>query len=448
MNLISKILNIGVHPDLDEFKASQYKTFNRILTAVLLAYAGIIFTGFYIDSLPVIIYIPTMTLLLFPAYTLMGKGKDIAAAYWLVINAWVLIAGLTIYLGLGGGNVFALITGSIIIFIIFEKPLHMILAQSINLTLALSLVWYSSTYGAIWEGDQNLLFPIKVAIIFFSIATAIATIASFKINNYRFVTLVHSQKKIIQRRQEDIQASIQYAQYIQFGLLPERADIDDFNPNNFVLFKPKEQVSGDLFWTHRIKDKSFLALGDCTGHGIPGAMVSILALSLLETIIAERKIDAPSDLLNELDKEFSAKMSRTNLNDGMDISVVMFNHNTEEWSFSGANNSIITCSAEESLLVKGAKRAIGDAMTRHIPFKDVSLELKDGDNLFLYSDGFRDQFGGEKRKKFGMKRFQELLVSIAPLDNKKQMIEIEKSFKNWINDLEQIDDISLIGLKV
>lgn len=450
MSLILRIVNLGIKPTTDEFKASRIRTFNRVLIIMVLTYISTIPIGFYLDSMVVVGILLFLLALLFPCFYLVHTGKIRLSKYLLTLNTWLLISSLCIYIGIDGGHVYTLISGAILWFIIYNKTWELLIVQGLNILVGIGILIYTYYIPPIWQGDITLLLPIKWSLIFLGIFVTIITIAFFKINNYNFVNIVRQQKRIMEERQDEIEASIRYAKNIQFGLLPEHKEIDEFCDQNFILFKPRDKVSGDMFWTGDSPDNKlkFLVLGDCTGHGVPGAMVSILGLSLLDSIMAEREIKTPSQLLAELDSQFSKRMAGSALNDGIDISVLMHNTETDEWVYCGGNNSIIVCSENDNHLIKGCKRAIGDQMMKHVDFYDTLLDVKPHDSIYLYSDGFRDQFGGAKHKKFGMKRFRELLSNVAPLKPTEQLLHINEVFNDWMKDIEQIDDIALIGIKI
>lgn len=450
MELLKRIINIGISDDTDEFKAARIRTFNRILVIFFVSYIGTIPIGFILGAPFIVIALIIYTIGLLPCFYLVEKQNTKLSRYLLSLNAWVLVGSLTIYLGINSGHIYTLFTASVLWFIIYNKRVELIIVESVNLLVFIGLVWYSFNYPPIWEGNQELLAPIRLSLIGLSIVVTMITIAFFKTNNYKFLAIVQKQKKIIETRQEEIEASIRYAKNIQYGILPNEVEIDHFAKENFIFFKPKDHVSGDMFWTGEQDGKRFLALGDCTGHGVPGAMVSIMGLTSLQSIIRNKSIKNPADLLHELDHDFNNKMRRSNLRDGMDITVLMHDIVKDEWSFASANSSIIVVSGSGMELLKGDRKPIGisQAVIKGFEgFKNYKLELKKDDFIYLFSDGFRDQFGGIKGKKYGIKRFQELLAQISKLTVKDQVAILEKELNDWKSNLEQIDDISLIGVR-
>lgn len=446
--LFNNIINLGVLPDMEQFKAARIMTFNRIV---------IIFFFGYISTFPLNIYlginflsnvIGLLTLCLTIPLYLSYKGNLRWARYSLTLNAWALVISLSIYLGEGGGHVFTLITAAILWFIIYNKKAELIVIELINLAIAGGVLYTYYAWTPIWDGDQSLLLPLKVLLIALSISVAMITIAVFKTNNYKFVALIREQKMQIEQRKEEMESSIRYAQGIQLGLLPKREQMEDFVLKNFVLYRPKDIVSGDFYWIHEDEKRAFLVLGDCTGHGVPGAMVSIMGMSSLDSVIETNEVLNPAQLLKLLDLDFMAKMSRSNLRDGMDVSAVMFDKQTKQWSFAGTNNSITYVKDGELAQLKGDKVPIGNHTVDIEEFTNHDLPLSSADKIFMYSDGYRDQFGGEKGKKFGMKRFNSLLSEIASANSMEGLRTIENRFDMWKGSFEQIDDVSLVGVEI
>jgi serine phosphatase RsbU (regulator of sigma subunit)/Tfp pilus assembly protein PilF len=272
---------------------------------------------------------------------------------------------------------------------------------------------------------------------------------------------IHHQKEIIEEKQKEIVDSINYAKRIQEAILPSRNALVENLKNGFILFKPKDVVSGDFYWlevstSHNLQSKTentvYFAAADCTGHGVPGAMVSVICSNALSKGLLEEGITETGKLLDrtrELVIERFAK-SGEQVKDGMDISLCKLTDNLLEWS--GANNPlwIIKNNIEgdaEFIEIKGDKQPVGNYADPK-PFATHSVKLTEGDTIYIFTDGYADQFGGPKGKKFMYKPFKELLLSIQNKTMDEQKIVLEHHFEEWRGGHEQIDDVCIIGVRI
>jgi serine phosphatase RsbU (regulator of sigma subunit) len=259
------------------------------------------------------------------------------------------------------------------------------------------------------------------------------------------------QKNVIEEKNKEIVDSIQYAQRLQNAILPTSQFIQDNLNDSFIFFKPKDIVSGDFYWMERVGDQVLVAAVDCTGHGVPGAMVSIVGANGLHRCITEFGLTKPSDILDKLRELVIQTFSRSgeDVKDGMDISLLSINTDTFMVAYAGANNPLwlARTGAEEIEVIKGDKQPIGKYDYAK-PFTHQEGQLKKGDCLYLFTDGFADQFGGEKGKKLKYKPFQQLLLSNVHLPMHEQKHILGEAFLNWMADFEQVDDVCVIGIKL
>jgi len=249
------------------------------------------------------------------------------------------------------------------------------------------------------------------------------------------------------RKNKDITDSIRYAQRIQFAILPPSVPYKD----TFVLFKPKDIVSGDFYWFHD-EPIEFLAAVDCTGHGVPGAFMSIIGHIILNKIVKEYKVYKPSEILDLLNKELvntlhSQLDSSSNVADGMDLSLINFNPETNIIQFAGAFNSLYHICNGEIKEYAADRFSIGRNTGPNLKFTNHEFSVNKGDMVFLCSDGYEDQFGGPNGKKFKRKSLLQLFQNVASYDAEKQKELIDKAFEDWKKDTEQIDDVLVIGRK-
>jgi len=269
------------------------------------------------------------------------------------------------------------------------------------------------------------------------------------INKNRTNETLALQKQQIETKNKDITDSIQYAKRIQGAILPSDKLIKTYLENSFVLYKPKDIVAGDFYWMDKKDDNILFAAADCTGHGVPGAMVSVVCNNALNRAVREFNLSEPAKILDKVTTLVieTFENSDANIKDGMDIALCSLNINTNELQFSGANNSLYIINKEGLNEVKSDKQPIGKYMHAK-PFTNHKQTISKNDSIYLFTDGFADQFGGPKGKKFMYKKFKNLLVSIIdkPLNEQKELLD--ETFEVWKGNLEQIDDVCVIGVKV
>lgn len=259
------------------------------------------------------------------------------------------------------------------------------------------------------------------------------------------------QKKTIEEKNKDITDSINYAKQIQRALLREEAHISKHLPEHFILFLPKDIVSGDFYWGFEKRDYWYVAVADCTGHGVPGAIMSMLGISFLNDIVASDKIYSPAEILNQLRARIISELRQTgedgSSRDGMDISLICLNLKTLELQWAGANNALNYIQGGELKEIKADKQPIG-YHPQQKSFTNHEIQLQNGDSIYIYSDGYADQFGGPKGKKLTYKRLDNFIVENHQLSMENQKVCFNQYFSYWKGGLEQIDDVCVIGIKI
>jgi len=264
-------------------------------------------------------------------------------------------------------------------------------------------------------------------------------------------------KAIIEEQNTNILDSINYAKYIQNAILPSDNKLSSYFNDYFVLYKPKDVVSGDFFWSTKIRlkdelgkevDATFLAAVDCTGHGVPGALMSIIGSTLLNQVENEHSIKEPGEVLNFLNKKLAKNLS--SIHDGMDMSLCVFYLDTLQLQYSGANNSIYILRDNELTEIKADKMGIGgdhENVDKKV-FTTHKVQLQKNDCVYLFTDGYADQCGGELNRKFMYKNFKELLKSFPEHTMNEQKYLIDYQHNLWIGEHKQVDDILVIGVRV
>jgi len=260
---------------------------------------------------------------------------------------------------------------------------------------------------------------------------------------------LNEQKQIIEDHQKEIIDSITYAKRIQDAILPPDDLIKSKLPQSFVLYKPKDIVAGDFYWMEQIGDTVLIAAADCTGHGVPGAMVSVVCSNALNRAVKEFHLSdtgAILDKVTDLVLETFEK-SVAEVKDGMDISLLSINKVSKEIKWSGANNPLWYFEGVELKEITADKQPIGKSDHRKL-FTTHLIEFKEGTTFYLFTDGYADQFGGPKGKKYKYKQFQETLSSSFNFEPIEQYETLNSSFENWRGELEQVDDVCVIGIKL
>jgi tetratricopeptide (TPR) repeat protein len=255
------------------------------------------------------------------------------------------------------------------------------------------------------------------------------------------------QKEIVDEKQKEIIDSINYAKRIQSTLLAHTDFLNDNIPNNFVLFKPKDIVSGDFYWATRHENLFYLAVCDSTGHGVPGAFMSLLNIGFLSEAINEKNIAQPHEVFNYVRQRLINGISKEGQKDGFDGILLCIDQKTKKMTYCAANNAPIVIRDGEFLELEKDKMPVGIGEKQN-SFSTHTIELQKHDSLYLYTDGYADQFGGPKGKKFLYKRLNELLKSLNPDELSKRGDKLNTKFEEWRGSLEQVDDVLVIGIKI
>lgn len=265
-------------------------------------------------------------------------------------------------------------------------------------------------------------------------------------------SIIEEQKHIVEEKNKDISDSIRYAKRIQEAILPPDKMWYELLPNSFVLYNPKDILSGDFYWLEQTEDYIFVAAADCTGHGVPGALMSIVNYNLLNKAVLEKNLVMPGEILDSVNYYLTHSLhqsyNESSIKDGMDITLLTINKKSKEVYFAGANNPIYIISDGSLQEVKSDKFPVGAFIEENVKnFESKKLNTKPGDTIYLFTDGFADQFGGPKGKKFKYKQLTELLLENYTKSPQEQSLILNKTFQDWKGHLEQVDDVCILGIK-
>jgi serine phosphatase RsbU (regulator of sigma subunit) len=297
-----------------------------------------------------------------------------------------------------------------------------------------------------------LLFVVLVLVL-------ISVFAWFVYTRWR---ITQKQKTIIEKQKEKIVDSINYAQFIQESILIDEKEIKKHLSKSFIFLQPKDIVSGDFYWFSRIvspdSELMIIAAIDCTGHGVPGAFMSMIGNTLLNQIVNEKGITTPSDILYHLNlgvyEALKQKRSENISRDGMDMALCCIDYTNQQLHYSGAKNPLYVLNNNELRVVEASKESIGGGLSLRpknpleTRFENHSIAIEKGMRIYLFSDGFKDQFGKGEKQKYGTKQFKELIIKANSVDTEQQKEFFLTALKNWQGDTAQTDDILVIGVEL
>jgi serine phosphatase RsbU (regulator of sigma subunit) len=259
--------------------------------------------------------------------------------------------------------------------------------------------------------------------------------------------------RLIESKNKDITDSIRYAKHIQEAILPERGYLSKYLKDFFIFYKPKDIVSGDFYWFLEKDGLLFMAAVDCTGHGVPGAFISIVGGNLLNQVVKENLFTDAASVLNEVNRLFNLTIRQTfeesAVKDGMDMALCVIDPINQTVDFCGAYNPLYLVRNGELMIYKGNKFPIGIFIGDDVKkFLGEKINVQKGDQIYIFSDGYIDQFGGPDNKKIMPRRFREVILDNYQLPMKLQHYHFESFFEDWKGVREQVDDILLIGVRI
>jgi PAS domain S-box-containing protein len=273
-------------------------------------------------------------------------------------------------------------------------------------------------------------------------------ITAVKVQTQRLTEFNHE----LHLKQRDFSDSVEYAQRIQHAILPNPERLSHLFDSAFVLYKPKDVVSGDFYWFTETADHLFVTAGDCTGHGIPGAMLTVLAVNLLREIVQKRGVHDPGQALNILDQEVIITLSDENghykAKDGLDLALVKIHKQTMVMEYAAAFRPVALVRNGQYTELKGERYPIGFFDHLEKKFETRVEPLLPGDSIYLFSDGYVDQFGGDRDKKFSKAKFRHLIESIQDMELDEQGGFLDYAFRNWKQENPQTDDVVVLGFRV
>jgi phosphoserine phosphatase RsbU/P len=447
--LFKNIVNTGITPQTPFNLRNKIRVFNN--ANIIIFFIGIFYAlvgirnGFY-WGVASTLYSALSNLL---AFRLIKKGRHEIAFHYTMIYGFIFISAFTYLFGGENNSHYYLLFLPVACNILFDSGRTAFIYVCITAVVMMANIYFMENYKPYYTIPPSLHY-FSYPNIIFTCALIYLGVRLFKLENVRYAETIEEQRHVLEEKNHEITDSINYAQKIQSALIPSEEEFVSYFKEAFVLLKPKDIVSGDFYWATKKQEKIYFAVADCTGHGVPGGFMTMLGISFLDEIINEKNISEPNEVLNILRDRIVHTLKQTGTagesKDGMDIVVCCLDKNTNTLRFAGANNSIYIVSNKQINEYKSDKQPCG-FHHNPTPFKQFEIKLQSGDCIYAFSDGYADQFGGEKGKKFKYKQLEQLLLNPAT-DFKAQKKLLADSFGKWKGDLEQVDDILLAGVRV
>jgi serine phosphatase RsbU (regulator of sigma subunit) len=383
-----------------------------------------------------------------PPYLNKLKLLEFSRLYFSVLPLIFLI-GVCIHNGAELGDKYFILTTATIPILIFREKWIIYLLFFINVVMYFFIVWYQSHYppsNFIPEYIQKEYSSFSILSVF---GIIFFVVLYFRSDSEDYEQELEGKNFVISQKNAEIIDSITYAKRLQEAILPPIEEITAHVPESFVLYKPKDIVAGDFYFAEHKGDHFVIAAADCTGHGVPGAMVSVVCSNALNRAVMEFGITDPGKILDKVTELIleTFKKSHTDVKDGMDISLCVFNFKQNEVKWAGANNPLWFVKDGQLQEIVATKQPVGKS-DFYKPFMTHTLSLNKGDLLYLFTDGYADQFGGPKGKKFKYKQLSDLLAENCQKPLIIQYEILNSAFDKWRGIHEQIDDVCIIGIRV
>lgn len=462
-NKLTKIWNRISHYGVDterkhelrEVILSNRVVFIGIMMVLCFIPVEIYFNGFTL--VPVEIFFAGLFALVFPFHK---KGYYLLAKYYIVLFTVAMICLMTLAVGGESGSEYMLISIMVTPMVLFKERKHMLVMTAVVVLSLFLLKHFAGVIPPLVEVSLNVRHSVQPYMLIMGLIILFFQVYYFKSLNTSYQELLVKHRHLLEEKNKEIRDSIIYAKRIQNAVLTPAHLINEHLPQNFILFKPKDIVAGDFYWAEAYKGLFYLCTADCTGHGVPGAFMSLLNIGLLNENVIERGIRLPNDILNEQRKEIikalnpktedNAKLISGLRNecvmDGMDCVLAAFDTKNHKLYFATANNPLIVIRNGELTEYKAQKMPVGLSSHESTPFELQSIDLQKGDMIYTFSDGYPDQFG-QNGKKFMSKNLKDLFKKICPLSMPEQKTQLEQHLQRHMGQMEQTDDILVIGVR-
>jgi serine phosphatase RsbU (regulator of sigma subunit) len=450
-NLWKALSTIGQDKLQDPGDLRQLTILNRIVAVSAANLLGFIPIALYLKLPTVAAYVTAGILLSSFALVLNNRGFFKLSRVYFLVSCVTYVSVLLIFMSGrdGGSQIVFILLGTLHLVLFKTTKWSLLVFLGIVFTFAFCGFWVE-THGALLDyvSDDLKRFSFYLNIIS-GMILVFAVVFYFKNTTTEYEITITQQNANITQKNKDITDSITYAKRIQEAILPPDRLVKEFLPDSFILYKPKDIVAGDFYWMEQIGNTVIFAAADCTGHGVPGAMVSVVCNNALNRSLREFKLTQPGLLLDKTRELVIEQFEKSDaeVKDGMDISLCCLNKTTKQLSWAGANNPLWIIRSGELIEIKPDKQPIGKYLNTK-PFTTHDLQLQNGDLLYIFTDGYADQFGGKEGKKLKASALKKTLLSFGnkPMPEQKKMLY--NTFEGWRNTLEQLDDVCIIGVLI
>ncbi|PBQ32507.1 hypothetical protein CNR22_12230 [Sphingobacteriaceae bacterium] len=457
MRPLKNVLNIGISKRNSESLNRKIKLNNLIIIFVCIACLGYVPMHLYFKLYTLMSITMSIFCMAISCFFLQAYKKHLQGFILLTFSMLVLMTLTSMAFGLFTNFHFFLLCICMTTIVFFDEMKllrYFIFALSLLGFFALLFLLPVKTAVSIKSVQLTTVLTIYGYFNYF-ILFAFTTLffTAFVRQNSAYQKRILNQNAILENKNSQINDSLRYAKHIQSAILPSLSDIKNYLSESFILYRPKDIVAGDFYWMHPLNSNEVLfAAADSTGHGVPGAMVSVVCTNSLNQAVKEFGLTDPGQILDkvrELVTDFFQHSDTDEITDGMDISLCLIDKEKRSIKWAGANSPlwVIRENSDELTIIKPNKQAVAKT-DNPLPFTTHHLQLNQGDCFYLFTDGYADQFGGSSSKKYMQKRIKKLLLSIYKKTMIKQKGLITDNLLHWMGNLEQVDDICFIGVKM
>jgi phosphoserine phosphatase RsbU/P len=449
--LLHKIARTGVRPDTPFHLRNKITVLNN--ANLLITFISIFYTvvGAYYEYYLAIVFTFFSIFSTTLAFFMLHRGRYRFVFHYIMWYGCIFLASFSYLFGGLNNSHYYFLFMPVACNILFDELKPTLIYLFVAILLMLASVAYIDYCEPYYPMDADLK-PFGYPNVVFVSLLIFLGVRLFKQDNVRYADTINEQRQSLEEKNREITDSINYAKKIQSALIPSAEAFNAHFRDSFIVFKPKDIVSGDFYWITKKGAKIFYATADCTGHGVPGGFMTMLGISFLDEIVNERNVDEPAEILNQLRDRIVSTLKQSGSagenKDGMDIALCCLDTETRMLRYAAANNSVYVLGASDRRLreLKPDKQPVG-FHHQPAPFTSNMLQLEEGDCVYTFSDGYADQFGGEKGKKFKYKNLEELLLR-SHTDFALQESLLNDTFEKWKGELEQVDDVLLIGIRV
>ncbi|MFL5753707.1 MAG: PP2C family protein-serine/threonine phosphatase [Bacteroidia bacterium] len=449
-NFLNKIVNAGITANSTFEERNKLRVFNNanlVIFCISVFYSIIGIYNHYFIAVSVTMFSVLSNVL---SFVLVKRGYYRLAFHYTVWYGFVFLSAFSYLFGGANNSYYYFLFMPVAINILFDNLKITLTYLLISAGLMIANVYFIDNYPPHYDVAEWMHY-FSYPNILFATGLIFLGVRLFKQENILYAGQIEEQRKALEEKNHEITDSINYAKKIQSALIPSEEEFNSYFRDSFVMLKPKDIVSGDFYWITRKENKLFYVTADCTGHGVPGGFMTMLGISFLDEIINEKNVVQPAEILNQLRDRIIQTLKQTGnageSKDGMDVILTCMDADRKTLTYSAANNSLYILRGGVIQEHKPDKQPCGFYHEQK-PFTQHTIQLEEGDCVYSFSDGYADQFGGEKGKKFKYRQLEQKLIAICNRPMKEQKQALSDTIEAWRGNLEQVDDILLVGIRI